>query len=314
MIEARSFLRALAAGAAIVCLGPAAFAAQQTFPTPDDAAKALVAALGSAEDEAPFRALFESPRIDELRGSADAVEWREDRLALHRAAQESVTVRRDSDDVAVLVLGAKAWPFPIPLVRENGAWRFDTDAGVEEILNRRIGEHELAAVELLQAYVDAQVEYASEDRDGDQVMEYAQRLRSSDGKHDGLWWPDAADAPPSPLGEFVASANAAPYAGQAKAGAPYRGYYFHVLTKQGSHAPGGAYDFVINGNMIAGFAAVAFPADYGKSGIMTFVVSHQGKVYEKDLGAGTKTAGTAMKTYDPDGTWNLVAEDLEAAE
>src|SRR5262245_7632451 len=178
MIDVRSFVReaalSFAVGAAL-SLAPGAVAAQpaqpapapaakpagpaqRTFPTPDDAAKALVEALGTAEDEAPFVALFGTARSGELRGSADPIEWREDRLALHRAAQENVTVRRDADDLAVLVLGLKAWPFPIPLVQESGAWRFDTDAGIEEILNRRIGEHELAAVELLNAYVDAQVE------------------------------------------------------------------------------------------------------------------------------------------------------------
>jgi hypothetical protein len=294
---------------------PAPAAAQRTFATPEEASSALVEALGTAEDEAPFAALFGTAHSAELRGSADPIEWREDRLALHRAAQEKVTIRNDADDLAVLVLGLKAWPFPIPLVKENGAWRFDTDAGVEEILNRRIGEHELAAVELLNAYVDAQVEYASEDHDGDQVMEYAKRVLSPTGTKEGLYWPDAAGEDPSPFGEFVASASAAPYAGTATVGDPYRGYFFHVLTKQGAHVPGGAYDYVINGNMIAGFAMVAFPAEYGKSGIMTFVVSHQGKVFEKDLGAGTRAAGEAMKVYDPDATWHVVGEGVaDAAE
>jgi hypothetical protein len=315
---ARSFV--LAAALALVPGGlaaqpaqPASAPAQRTFATPEEASSALVDALGKAEDEAPFVALFGTAHSAELRGSADSIEWREDRLALHRAAQEKVTVRRDADDLAVLVLGLKAWPFPIPLVMENGAWRFDTDAGVEEILNRRIGEHELAAVELLNAYVDAQVEYASEDRDGDEVMEYAQRLLSPTGTKQGLYWPDPGGAEPSPFGEFVARASAAPYAGKAKLGDPYRGYFFHVLTKQGASVPGGAYDYVINGNMIAGFAIVAFPAEYGKSGIMTFVVSHQGKVYEKDLGAGTRATAEAMKVYGPDATWHVVDESAADA-
>jgi hypothetical protein len=144
-------------------------------------------------------------------------------------------------------------------------------------------------------------------------MEYAQRLLSPTGTKGGLYWPAADGEEPSPFGEFVARASAAPYAGKAKVGDPYRGYFFHVLTKQGAAAPGGAYDYVINGNMIAGFALVAFPAEYGKSGIMTFVVSHQGKVYEKDLGAGTRTAAEAMKVYNPDGTWHEVT-DAEPAD
>jgi hypothetical protein len=281
--------------------------AQRTFASPEAAAQALVDALGKAEDEAPFQALFGTARYDELRGSTDAVEWREDRLELHRAAQEKLTIRKDADDLAVLVLGLKAWPFPIPLVQQSGSWRFDTDAGVDEILNRRIGEHELAAIELLRAYVDAQVEYASVDRDGDEVLEYAQRLLSPIGTKEGLYWPDEG-SDPSPFGEFVASASAAPYAGQGKVGDPYRGYYFAVLTQQGAHAPGAAYSYVINGNMIAGFALLAFPAEYGKSGIMTFAVSHQGRVYQKDLGPKTTELARSLRSYDPDDTWIEVTE------
>ena len=285
----------------------AAGPAQSTFPTPEAAAQALVSALGKAEDEAPFKALFGTARYDDLRGSADAVEWREDRLELHRAAQEKLTVRKDADDLAVLVMGLKAWPFPIPLVQQNGAWRFDTDAGVEEIIDRRIGEHELAAIELARAYLDAQVEYASEDRDGDEVLEYAQRILSPTGTKDGLYWPDDG-TDPSPFGPFVAGA-AAPYAGQRKVGDPYRGYYFSVLTQQGPHPPGGAYSYVINGNMIAGFALMAFPAEYGKTGIMTFVVSHQGHVFQKDLGPQTAEIARSIKAYDPDDSWTEVQEE-----
>jgi hypothetical protein len=280
---------------------------QSTFPTPEAAAQALVDALGKAEDEAPFQALFGTARYGELRGSADAVEWREDRLELYRAAQEKLTIRKDAEDVAVLVLGLKAWPFPVPLVQQNGSWRFDTDAGVDEIINRRIGEHELAAIELLRAYVDAQVEYASADRDGDEVLEYAQRLLSPTNTKDGLYWPDDG-TDPSPFGAFVASASAAPYAGRSKLGDPYHGYYFAVLTQQGPHPPGGAYSYVINGNMIAGFALLAFPAEYGKSGVMTFVVSHQGKVFQKDLGPTTAEIAKAMRAYDPDDSWTEVPE------
>jgi hypothetical protein len=320
MIDARFLVLVAALAAGAFVLGPraglaqpaqpAAAPAQATFATPEAAGQALVEALGG-EDDAAFRKLF-GPRFDEIRGSVDDIEWRENRTELAGAAKESLTVRRDGDVAAVLVLGSKAWPFPIPLVAGGGAWRFDTDAGIEEILDRRIGEHELAAVELLRAYVDAQVEYASADRDGDEVNEYAQRLLSPTGTKEGLYWPTADGEDPSPFGEFVARASAAPYAGKAKVGDPYRGYFFHVLTKQGAAAPGGAYDYVINGNMIAGFALVAFPAEYGKSGVMTFVVSHQGKVYEKDLGASTTATAGAMKVYDPDSTWREVTDDATA--
>jgi hypothetical protein len=195
----------------------------------------------------------------------------------------------------------------VPLVQKNGAWRFDTEAGIEEILNRQIGEHELEAIALLRAYVDAQVEYASEDRDGDRVLEYAQRLLSPSGTKEGLYWPDDGGEP-SPFGEFVARASAAPYAGQAKLGDPYRGYYYYVLAKQGPNPPGGAYGYVINGNMIAGFALLAFPAEYGKSGVMTFLVSHQGVVYQKDLGEKTRDLARAIQAYDPDASWTPVEE------
>lgn len=312
MSDARRFVslaaRGLRAGAGLALgLAPAAASAQQTFPTPEAAAEALVAALGTAESDGSFVALFGSDQLDALKGSTDAVEWREDKAGLHRAAKESLIVRKDANDLAVLVLGAKAWPFPVPLVQENGAWHFDTTAGVEEILNRLIGEHELEAIALLRAYVDAQVEYASEDRDGDGVLEYAQRVLSPTGTKDGLYWPDDGGEP-SPFGEFVARASAAPYKGQAKVGDPYRGYYFYVLTKQGPNPPGGAYSYVINGNMIAGFAMLAFPAEYGKSGVMTFLVSHQGEVYQKDLGEQTRELTRAIQAYDPDATWASVAE------
>jgi hypothetical protein len=292
---------------------PAQASAQQTFPTPEAAGQALVAALGKTENDGSIEALFGAEHLDELRGSTDPNEWRADKAELHRAATESLTVRKDADDVAVLVLGAKAWPFPVPLVQENGAWRFDTAAGVDEILNRQIGEHELEAIALLRAYVDAQVEYASEDRDGDEVLEYAQRLLSPTGTKEGLYWPDDGGEP-SPFGEFVARASAAPYAGQAKLGDPYRGYYFYVLTKQGPNPPGGAYSYVINGNMIAGFALLAFPAEYGKSGIMTFLVNHKGVVYQKDLGEKTRELTKAIQAYDPDGSWTPVDEAEDEAQ
>ena len=168
---------------------------------------------------------------------------------------------------------------------------------------------ELEAIELCEAYVDAQMDYASEDRDGDEVLEYAQTILSPTGTKSGLYWPTAQGEEPSPLGEFVAKADA--YRAHSRLGEPYRGYFFRVLTKQGPTPPGGAYDYVINGNMIAGFAAMAFPAEYGKSGIMTFLVSHQGKVYEKDLGPQTRDVTRGIQAYDPDDSWTEVTEETE---
>ena len=195
---------------------------------------------------------------------------------------------------------------PIPLVKTGDAWRFDAVAGIDEIHDRRVGRHELAAIELAQEFVEAQVAYAGSDRDGDQVLEYAQRLLSEQGTHNGLYWPDASGDDPSPFGEFVARADATGYRQQQRVGDPYRGYFFRVLSKQGKAPPGGAYDYVINGNMIAGFALLAWPAEYGVSGVMTFVVNQQGKVFQEDLGADTAKLAASLQAYDPGDGWSEV--------
>jgi hypothetical protein len=197
-------------------------------------------------------------------------------------------------------------------VQRDGRWLFDTAAGKEEIRNRRIGKNELAVLESMRAYVDAQREYASRDRDEDEVLEYAQRLASSPGTKDGLFWPPDLDGEISPLGPLVAEAQGEGYAMRSKrndeAREPFHGYYFQILTRQGKHAPGGRYDYVINGNMIGGFALLAWPAEYGHSGIMTFVVNQQGRVYQKDLGPGTDKMVRKITAYDPDGSWELSPE------
>jgi hypothetical protein len=208
----------------------------------------------------------------------------------------------------VLLMGVNAWPMPIPLVRVGGVWRFATEEGIEELLNRRIGGNENAALEVLRAYVGAQIQYASVDRDGDGVRQYAQKLASTEGKHDGLYWPaDAAKGEEvSPVGPLVA--ESAPYFKGHKEGDPYRGYHFKILTRQGKNAPGGAYSYIINGRMIAGFALVAYPAQYGESGVMTFIVSNNGRIYEKDLGKTTVAAGSVMTSFDPGPGWKEVKE------
>ena len=211
-------------------------------------------------------------------------------------------------DRRVLLIGDQAWPMPIPLVKDKGAWRFATEEGADELVNRRIGGNERNAIDVLRAYLDAQRQYASRDRDGDGVLQYAQKLGSTPGKHDGLYWPaDAAKGEePSPFGPLVA--ESAPYLKGHKEGDAYRGYHFKILTRQGKSAPGGAYSYVINGRMIAGFAMVAYPARYGDSGVMTFIVSNNGKIYEKDLGRNSTAIGIAMTTFDPGPGWKEVKE------
>ena len=200
-------------------------------------------------------------------------------------------LREPSPDRRVLVIGDEAWPMPIPIVRVGDRWRFATEEGADEIVNRRIGGNERNAIYVLRAYIDAQRAYATRDRDGDDVLQYAQKLASTPGKHDGLYWPadTSKGEEASPFGPLVAG-SAAYLKGHA-AGDPYRGYYFRILTRQGKSAPGGAYSYVINGRMIAGFAMVAYPAEYGNSGVMTFIVNQNGKVYQRDLGKKSTQVG-----------------------
>jgi hypothetical protein len=219
-----------------------------------------------------------------------------------------MTLREDNADTRVMVIGKEAWPMPIPIVRDAKGWHFDTAAGADEIIARRIGENELTAIDNLRAYVDAQVQYASEDRDGDDVLEYAQKVNSTAGKKDGLYWETAAgsDEELSPFGPFFGEHAA--YLSLENNEDPFMGYYYRIISRQGENAPGGRYDYVINGNMIAGFAMIAWPAEYGSSGIQTFIVSQNGKVFQTDLGDLTAGAATAIQVYDPDDGWALVTE------
>ncbi|MFI5317233.1 MAG: DUF2950 domain-containing protein, partial [Myxococcota bacterium] len=201
--------------------------------------------------------------------------------------------------------------FAIPLVRKGDQWHFDAAAGRKEILARRVGRNELATIQVCLAYVDAQREYGSKDRNADGLFEYAKKFRSTPGQQDGLYWPAEPNEPESPLGEFVADARSEGYAGK-PAGTPYHGYLFKILTAQGPHAAGGAYDYLVRGRMLGGFALVAYPAQYGNSGVMTFLVNHDDVVYSKDLGPDTKKIAAAMKRFDPDSTWKK-EEDVEAA-
>jgi hypothetical protein len=282
-----------------------AAAPQQTFATPEAAVDALVAAL-KADDDAAMIAIFGEEHRN-LVTSSDRAATSATRAKILAAMQTYRVLDEPSKDRRVLVIGDRAWPMPIPIVRTGDRWRFATEEGEDEIINRRIGGNEHNAIVVLRAYLDAQREYAAHDRDDDNVLQYAQKLGSTPGKHDGLYW--AADAAKgeeaSPFGPLVA--EAAPYIkGHAK-GDPYRGYHFKILTRQGKSAPGGAYSYIINGRMIAGFAMVAYPAEWGQSGVMTFIVSNNGKVYQKDLGKDSTAVGAKMTTFDPGAGWKEVA-------
>jgi len=277
----------------------------QTFATPE-AAVAALAAAASTQDTNALRVIF-GPEVADLE-NADRVQATNDFREFTTALNQAKRIVRESDAKYVLEVGEKSWPFPVPIMKKDGKWFFDTAAGKEELLNRRIGKNELSVLESMRDYVDAQREYADRDRDGDEVLEYAQRLASSPGTKDGLYWSPDLDGEISPFGPFVADAQAEGYSLKAKPGtaerAPFHGYYFKILTRQGKHAPGGKYDYIINGNMIGGFALLAWPADYEESGVMTFIVNQQGRVYKKDLGPKTDKLARALTAYDPDETWS----------
>jgi Protein of unknown function (DUF2950) len=280
-------------------------AEQRTFATPDEAVDAFLAAL-KADDDAALLAIFGDKHRD-LVVTPDRAANSEMRAKAVAAIQTFHLLEERGNDQRVLVMGDQAWPFPIPLVKSGERWRFATELGEEELINRRVGANERGAIAVLWAYLDAQKEYASRDRNGDGVLQYAQRLASTAGKHDGLYWPaDATNGDEeSPFGPLVAESAA--YLRGHKAGDPYRGYHFRILTRQGKSAAGGAYNYIINGRMIAGFAMVAYPAQYGQSGVMTFIVSHNGKMFQKNLGKESADIGAKMTAFDPDSSWKEVS-------
>jgi Protein of unknown function (DUF2950) len=283
-----------------------AAAGQKSFESLDDAVKALVGAFRAADRKALVEIL--GPKGAPIVWSGDDVA---DRAAFQRfvAAYDRAHRLEGGGGKVVLYVGDDDYPLAIPLVPDGPRWFWDTDAGDEELLYRRIGRNELSTIQTCLAYVDAQREYYSRDR-GAGILEYARHLESTKGKRDGLYWPTRPGERPSPLGPLVAEARAAGYT-KPEPGKrmPYRGYLYRLLLAQGPDAPGGAYDFVVKGHMIGGFALVAFPATYGSSGIMTFIVSHDGVVSQKDLGPKTAQLANAMKTYNPDKTWTKVASD-----
>ncbi len=306
---ATKYARSLApvcAAALVLVAGIAAAAGPARYPTPDAAVQALIDAAASEKRGALLAVLGSG--VEALR-SGDPVADAADREEFVHAASESARIEQEDDDHAVLTIGPDDWPFPIPLVRDAKGWYFDVAAGKQELYNRRIGRNELDTIEVMRAFVDAQDEYAQADRNGDGMREYAQKLMSSQGAHDGLYWPTKEDEPDSPMGPLVAEAVAEGYKpGQNRQPKPYHGYYYRMLTAQGEHAPGGAKNYLNDGHMTKGFAALAYPAEYGNSGVMTFLVNQSGILFQKDLGDDTAKAAAAITAYDPDDTWDPVTD------
>src|SRR5215470_4813221 len=274
--------------------------AQEQFITPEDAVVALVDAAKSQDQKNLLTVL--GPDGKAVVNSGDPVADANARETFVSAYDTKHELELEGDGSQTLIIGNDDWPFPIPLINKGGKWQFDTAAGLDEILRRRIGRNELSAIQVSLAYVQAQNEYAALDPGGLGAHVYAQRIVSRPGKKDGLYWPTAEGETPSPLGELAAKASAEGY----KAGAapiPYHGYYYRILTRQGADAPGGAYDYLVNGKMIGGFALLAYPAEYGVTGVMTFIVNHEGVVYQKDLGRRTAEIAQKIDSFAPDATW-----------
>ncbi|MFC5577776.1 DUF2950 domain-containing protein [Lysobacter niabensis] len=275
---------------------PPIVAAQQAYPTPDLAAQAFVDSLGTQRaDQARLSALLGSDWRSFI--PVEGIE-RADVDAFLKAYRERHVIETASDGKARLVVGKTAWTLPIPMAKSAQGWRFDTRAAVDEIRIRRIGRNELAAVQSARAYHDAQMDYAEFDRDDDGVLEYARKILSTDGKHDGLYWVEDESGEISPLG---------PLFGDATKGSDWHGYHFRILEAQGPSAPGGAYSYLLGDNMSRGFALVAWPAKYDDTGVMSFMISHEGLVFEKDLGPTGESQARSMKRFDPDDSWSTVS-------
>ena len=299
MIRLKSLHRAALLGTMALALLSSAAHAQKSYPTPEDAAAALAAAVKSGPSDI-LKVLGKA--ADDIVSSGDEVADADTRQRFTSMYDSKHSVKTEGNKKATLMLGPDDFPFPIPLVNTRTGWEFDPDEGRIEVLYRRIGRNELDAIQTCLAFVDAENEYADKNR-GEGVGVYAQRIVSTPGKKDGLFWRDDSD--PSPLGALAAEASAEGYR-TGEGPAPYHGYYFRILKGQGSDAPGGAFNYVVKGKMIGGFALIAYPAEYGNSGVMTFVVNHAGTVYQKDLGARTDSIAKRIYLFDPDQTWKKV--------
>jgi hypothetical protein len=274
------------------------------FGTPDEAAKALLNGFKTNNAEG-LKAIF-GPNAEKDLSSGDPVSDRHDRQAIALAMEQSWRWAQLGADRMELVVGDEKWPLPVPLAKVRGGWQFDTDAGREEVLSRRIGRNELRVIDLCRDYVSMQKAYASQPRDGKVAGLYAQKFRSTPGRQDGLYWRVGDEETPSPLGDLVAQAVVEGYDENKDSSQPLWGYYFRVLTAQGAAAKGGARSYIVAGEMSGGFALIAFPAEYGRSGIMSFIVNQDGVVYEKDLGEDTLKVAPGLNAYDTDGTWAAV--------
>jgi len=274
---------------------------QKVFGSPEEAMKALVETAQSGVRKDVLAVL--GPEGEDIISSGDEIADKNALEQFVKAYQEKVDFVKEKEDRVSIIIGNDHWPFPIPIVKKGEGWMFDTKAGREEVLNRRIGRNELSSIRVCLGYVDAQQEYASTDREQDGIIQYAQKFASDTYRRNGLYWEPAEGEIPSPVGPFAARASAEGYRRAGDKPTPYHGYYYKILKGQGKSAPGGAYRYVINGHMVAGFALVAWPAEYGVSGVMTFIVNQNGTVYQKDLGPKTEGIVKGMTLYNPDRTW-----------
>lgn len=304
LIPLGRWLRRLALALAFAVPVAAGAAPQQTFATPEAAVDALMAAF-KADSDAELMTIF-GDEYKDLIVQSDRAAASATRAKVLASMQTLSVLRESGADRRILLIGAEAWPMPIPIVRVGDRWRFASEEGADELLNRRIGANERNAIHVLRAYVDAQRSYAARDRDGDGVLQFARRLGSTPGRQDGLYWPadTAKGEEESPFGPLIAESAA--YLEGHKAGDAYRGYHFRILTRQGANAAGGAYSYLINGRMLGGFAMVAYPAEWGETGVMSFIVNQNGKVFEKNLGKDSTALGAKMTTFNPSAGWKAV--------
>src|SRR5713101_1880317 len=280
-------------------------AAQQVFPSPGAAASALVAA-GKADDMKTLSSIL-GPDADQVLASGDPIADKNARNDFVRRYQEMHRLAYDEQGRVILYIGAENWPVPIPLVKKKDGWVFDTEAGKEELLSRRIGRNELFTINVLEDLADAQTEYAAEARDGESADQFAQKILSDTGKSNGLYWKTAEGQPESPIGPLIASASAEGYKSDAGGNpVPFHGYYYEVLKRQGKNAPGGAKDYLVHSKMTNGFAFLAYPAEYRSSGVMTSMINHDGVIVQKDLGPNTVKLASAITEFNPDKTWQEV--------
>ena len=278
---------------------------QKTFSSPEEASQALFTAVKSNDEKAILDILGADGK--QIVSSGDDAEDASSRAMFVEKYQEMHRLVKEPDGTTTLYIGAENWPTPIPLVNHGDWWYFDTQAGKKEILYRRIGQNEISSIRVCQELVASQKEYYSAQHD-----EYAEKIFSDEGQHNGLYWKAADGAPESPIGPLVAAAVAEGYSkSQGDAPTPYQGYYFHILTRQGKNGPSGAKSYVVNGKMTGGFAFVAYPAVYRSSGVMTFIVNQDGVVYEKDLGKRTDVVAKNMKEYNPNSSWQKAEEQQE---